>query len=270
MPEIAIVINCGIGDAHTYLARLPALCLEKNIKQVDFYIDGGHRDIPDKIEELLNASHYVHTVHTNKSSTKAHGLEYKEVLDWRPDDAPLKYGIQYPFFTSYHKEDLQERTSFLKDIPFPIVVQPYSTGGNARGEAEKILRSAEESWWVNVLSRLKGLGATPIVVGAEYDAVDWAELGVDVDVFYGEFMPTIPLILHSSAFIGTNSWCWQVAYYAGIRTSCLYIHPQQHLKLHLAKQNDNLTIFKEKPTVDNAVESLCIPVMVYYYDIYKT
>ncbi len=262
MTEIAIIISCGIGDAHTYLARLPALCLEKNIKQVDFYIEGGHRDIPGKIEELFSISPYVHDVYMNMRSSRIQALEYKEVLDWRPDDAPLKYGIQWPFITPYKKEALEEVSLLLEDKPFPIVVHPYSAGGNPRGEAERIMRSAEESWWVNLLSRLKGLGATPIVVGGECDYIIWADLGIKVDMLYGEFMQTIPLILHSSAFIGTNSWCWQVAYYAGIRTSCLYIHPQQHLRLHLAKQNDNLTIFKEKPTVDKAIESLHIPVLV--------
>ncbi len=262
MTDTAILIRCGVGDAHTYLARLPALCFEKDIKQVDFYLEGGHKDIPEKIEELLRLSPYVCEVYTNMRGSLAPRTDYKEILDWRPDNAPLKYEIQHPFITSYREEDLEEITPLIKDKPFPIVVHPYSTGGNPRGEAERIMRSAEESWWVNVLIRLKGLGATPIVVGADYDYITWADYGVEVDMFYGEFMQTIPLILNSSAFIGMGSWCWQVAYYAGIRTSCLYIHPAQHLKFHLAKQQDNLTVFKEVPSVDKAIESLLIPVLV--------
>lgn len=262
MANTAIYIRCGLGDAHTYLARLPALCFEKNIEQVDFYIQGGHKDIPVKIEELLRLSPYVDEVYTNMRGSLRPRANYKEVLDWRPDDAPLKYEIQHPFITSYKKEDLEEIALFLEDKPYPIVVHPYSTGGNPRGETERILRSAEESWWVNVLNRLKALGTTPILIGADYDYIAWNEAGVEVDELYGEFLPTIPLILNSSAFIGMGSWCWQVAYYAGIRTSCLYIHPAQHLKFHLAKQQGNLTVFKEVPSVDKAIESLCIPELV--------
>lgn len=260
--KIAVIISCGIGDAHTYMARLPALCYIENINKVDMYIVGGYRDIPVKVKELLSLSNYIDDVYITDSINKSN---YSKVLDWRPDDAPLNYGIQIPFETPYKKDHLEDILYLIEDRFFPIIVQPYSTGGNARGEQEKIIRSASEKWWVNLIDRLKSFGTTPIIVGGDYDEVDWSSYGVEVDTFYGRFLETIPLILNSNAFIGTNSWCWQVAYYAGIRTSCLYIYPQQHLRLHLARKMDNLTIFKEIPSIDRAIESLYIPKKEYKY-----
>ncbi len=255
--KIALIISGGLGDSITYAARLQSLLTIEQVDKADFYVVDTYNNVTYMIADFLSLSPFVDEVNLNSIPFR---YSYKKVIDWRPDNTPLRYLIEKGYKIPYSEEDKKWADDILKDAVNPIIIYPYTLGGNAWAKAEKYVRSPKEAWWEELFKDIKKCGGTPIVIGGEDEIIFWkTDDVVTAYIERGDFMRNIPLIYNSKGFIGINSWAWQVAHYIGnIDTCVVWLHNHFWIKIHVSDHREKLTIFEKIPDNQEIISKINI------------
>lgn len=244
--KIAIIIAGGLGDNITYAARLPSLLRSEKVEKADFFVLNTHNNVTYMIVDYLELSPYVDKVFID---TNPDGKDYKKIVNWRPDDAPLPYEVE-PVHMCYHKdEDVEWAAEILEKYVNPIIIYPYTLGSSQWAKSEKYVRSPKEAWWKELFKEVKERGGTPIVLGGEDERINWQSH--DVVPLYtskDDFTRNIPLIINSNGYIGIASWPWEVSHYCGhVDTCVLWLYNHMWCDRHKSKDVSRLHIFKTLP-----------------------
>ena len=255
MNKIVIKISCGLGDSITYLARLPELCRKEKVDTVDAHITGGIQNVRSMIVDLYSVSDKIHGITSNDVNPN----NYNKVLNWLPANNPLEYDITIPTITPFGENNNDFANSFLENIKNPIIVNPYTLSGSHEAISRKHLRSGKEEFWSSLIIELEKNKFTPIIIGGMGDIIDWKSYGCDPIVLYREhhhFLDTVALIQKSIATVGTDSWPWEVSYYAGKPTVSINLVNHNFFDLHVGKNTDNLLICRTAPKIEDIVSFL--------------
>lgn len=228
-----ILIQGGIGDLITYLAKLDSLL--KPGDQAKFCFTGGFETSVELQKEILRCDPRV---------TEQGKID--KVLDWRPDYAAFGFPFRLPFSVYTSDEAKEFARDFLKhhklDPSKTIVIQPRTTEGNIRGFEPE--RHWEDWKWQRLIALLSESGYSVIQVGSVKDAFHLN--GVWNLVGKTSILETIALIQKAGFTIGINSWVWEIAAYALKPTICLYFHNHFWIPLHVPENLENLKLFKER------------------------
>ena len=209
MTTAQIKISCGIGDLITYLARLPEFRKTENVDHLHLWVAGGFKDTPMHLLAVARMCPQVNSV-----SLKPENVDKN--FDWIPDDNPLKYPMQIPYYTASSE-----------NIELPsgkhCLIQPVTSLGSFEGFVES--RYLPPEGWAAICDRVHAYGYKIIQVGAFEERDYLGKYANKVDTNWCGLMTvaeTIRLAQKCHMCVATNSWVWEVSAYAQIPTLCLY------------------------------------------------
>lgn len=262
--DIHILIRCGIGDTLAYLARLNSLLRMYPDSRIYFHV-GGFSRIPEMIAELLLPDHRVYGVRLLYGYDRQSPRLEKKVMNnirsfavpgdivesWTPDEYPLRYPLEHPYLPELFAEDHAAADDFLRRNGLAngeaVGIHPITTRGNAGAFDEK--RYWPQDKWHGLVDHLLKRGERLILFGAQGE-----EYGIEVDgkhIVSAQGLPlrqTIALLTRVRGLIGTNSWCWEVAGYAGKPIISLWFTFPQNIRLYVPEKRDHLRFFTERGT----------------------
>lgn len=249
VPNIHILVRCGIGDIYTFLTRIPSLKKEYPESRIYFHV-GGWDCIPRLIAEVLKPYRCIDGIHLlegyvgrsdRRMKRMIRFIESKAmkgdiILNWIPLDTPLQYQMQLPFSPSVFPEDEKRVSDFFNEKKLRdssvIAIHPISTKGNANSFEEARFLNQEK--WKIMTDHLVERGHKLLLIGAKGE-----EHGLVVDEknifsFQGSTVrETIFALTQVSGILSTNSWTWEVAAYCGLPASVIWGVNYHHLPLHI-------------------------------------
>jgi hypothetical protein len=207
------------------------------------------------IVELLESSELVDFVYMDSMPRAS---DYKAVVDWTQDNAPMDYDIEPYWKAPYDHEDCKWATSILEGVSKPITFYPYTLGSNPNNEHEKYVRSPKEDWWLGLFKAVKEAGGQPIVLGGEKERIDWGS--TDVIEAYTDnenWRDNIPLLYYIHGHVGIASWPWQLTHYYNVVNTCvIWINNQFWIDRSIAEDTSKLHIFQTVPSYKEIIDSL--------------
>lgn len=252
--KICVICSCGLGDVITYTARLQSLLDTEQVKIADFYVLSAYKGVQYMILDFLELSPIIDKVYYGKMPSSN---EYKKVIDWRPDEAPLSYSVDPNYKFPHTNSNIKWALSVLEGVRNPIIIYPYTLASSPWSASEKYVRSPKEDWWRQLFIDITNAGGSPIVIGGEDEYIDW-----DVDNVISAytnkdtFLHNVPLILNSKGYIGIASWPYMVSHYANMDTCVIMLYNHQWATRHLAEDRTKITTFLKVPPNKDIINSI--------------
>lgn len=220
-----ILIQGGLGDACTYLARLASVLNPSDC--VRFKVTSGYDGIPALIQELVSQDPRV-----IDSSVDAPA---DVVLDFRPDLAPLAFPLRFPFRVACSVEAHAFAEEMLTGDSMSCVIQPVTTSGNNRGFEEA--RYWHMQRWQKVIYYLQK-DFEVIQIGSKSDFYNFSgAINLCGKTTIDE---AVALVLEADLFIGTASWAGLVSAYALKPTIYFYLTDHQTIGHHFDMDSESL------------------------------
>lgn len=255
MTVIRLFVNGGAGDYHTGLARLESIYSKYPDAKLHLYgicFKPSYNIIKWMLSQYLNCFESIDLRYDDigvlaQPFDKSKFSKSDLILDdWRDVDGK-HFEITYPFRTrsramgylSMNKNDkvlgIHMMTSH-GDKDFVHVGGLNVKRYWSKKKWEEFLIGAKERGYRHVLA----FGAKNENYG--FDLEKWgitSLLGEDLD-------KVVSFIQLCDYFVGTNSWCFQVAGYSGIPTSVLYFTNSQWIPYHISDKMKNINIITDR------------------------
>ena len=255
VPNIHILVRCGIGDLYAHITRLPSLQKEYPNSRIYFYVGGGSI-IPQLLADVLAPYPSISGVHVLEGYWKRSERRMKRmlkyirsntyegdiVLNWIPTEAPLSYPMNVPFSPRVYKEDEEFVDEFFEKNGLgnsnTIAIHPISTKGNAQTFEKD--RFWESEKWIFMVNKLIDNGYKILLLGAQGE-----EHGIQVDQenifsFQGTTIrQTISALTKVKGLLCTSSWTWEVPAYHGLPVAVLWGVRYEHSRF-LLPENQKL------------------------------
>lgn len=253
--KIALITSAGSGDYVTYMARLQSLLCAERVNKADVYVLSTFVNVRYMVLDFIEMSPIVDKVYYGRMPGNT---KYKNVIDWRPDNSPLPYPVDPNYNFPHGKVDIEWANGILEGVKNPIIVYPYTLGGNQHSEHEKYVRSPKEDWWCKLFDYIVLHDGTPIVIGGEDEYIEWDNKNV-ISAYNDKdnFLNCVPLIQNSKGIVSIASWPYMVAHYAGnIDTVVIMLYNHHWKDRHLAEDRSKIITFLEVPEYKDIISSL--------------
>ena len=223
MTSAEIKISCGIGDAITYITRLPEFIKREQVNELSIWIAGGWQQISRLIKEVYEPCKLINKITYHSEKADKH-------FDWIADDAPLIYPMTMPFDIPIYDTDKISLPSDWK----VCVIHPITTEGSFEGY--NCQRYLEPSKWVKICDKIHDLGYKIVQIGGAAEGGYLPQETIDLNLSgITTIRESIGILKNCDFCIGCNSWPWEVSSYKGIKTVCLYYTNTHWIRLHVPK-----------------------------------
>ena len=256
MPTIRMHVDGGAGDYHSGLARIPTI--KAKYPEMDIYIYGqvfhkSHAIVEWMLKQYENQlSGYELRVFGKMYPKKNFDVSpVPDARDWvmfdwcdHPPETRQHFEISYPFIT---------RTGInFSSVANNCGLHMMTTQGDMDFEhigGMNMKRYWPKNKWLSLIQQLdmKYGFSEYQTFGAKNEDYGISQSESKVESVLGEDLDAVVAkILKTKLFIGTNSWLWQVAAYAGIPTVVLYFTNPQWIPIHYNDKMKNVRILTDR------------------------